>query len=657
MAREKTLVIVFPPLTMPTSPPLGVSMLKGFVERELPEWRVKILDLNLSTFDRLFGELAAGRIQLDRRTFPEGAEAVSGLLKAASAFRGKNEQDFYERPDLYNQYGELFLRFTETFTQQIGGACRACEQGGPVPPLFQEYIDAILAEKPDAVGFSMIFSEQLAIGALLGKILRKKNGLPVVFGGSCFADTAEHFIKWYPESADVIIAGEGEEALKILLGGSGKKGSGPVVRSTLRAVPATGPDPFFPEPPTNFNDLEHVPGAVFFKDGVVQKVAKSFPKDIDFYGAPDFSDLDLKRYYSPEPVVPLLLSRGCYWRRCTFCVHYRSAGLTYRMHTMDFTIEMLKGFVAQGIRNFAFIDEMISPKHFTWLAEGIKEANLDISYYALTKPTKEFTPAILATIKASGCKYLLWGVESGNQRILDLMDKGSKVADVAMTLKNAREAGIANHVFLICGFPTETEEEFGDTIKFLDDNKENIYAVHRGTFSLEPESPIFEEQKRFGIIRSWLTQDSPSGGRWGYELESGMCQQRIKEVFIAALPLMRAFNPYAQYAANFRDHALLLYGRSKLKPEARRFPKVSYGQKPMGSQDRNLIGNIRIGTADAQAAAAVEVTEDCKSGMVSMPTPAPAPTAQTPNGLTAEQVASFLENDPKFNRRFVVSGN
>ena len=625
MAREKTLVVIFPPLTMPTSPPLGVSMLKGFVERELPEWRVKILDLNLWTFDRLFGELAANRIQLDARTFPEGAEAVNGLMKAAAAFRGKNKQDFYERPDLYNKYGELFLRFTETFTQQITGACRGCEQGAPVPPLFQEYLDAILAEKPDAVGFSMIFSEQLAIGALLGKLIRKQNGLPVVFGGSCFADTAEHFIKWYPESADVIIAGEGEEALKVLL--------------------------------SDFNDLEHVPGAVFFKDGQVQKVAKSFPKDIDHYGAPDFSDLDLKSYFSPEPVVPLLLSRGCYWRRCTFCVHYRSAGLTYRMHTMDFTIDMLKGFVAQGIRNFAFIDEMISPKHFTWLAEGIKEANLDISYYALTKPTKEFTPAILSTIKASGCKYLLWGLESGNQRVLDLMDKGSKVADVALTLKNAHEAGIANHVFLICGFPTETEEEFGDTVKFLDDNKAYIYAVHRGTFSLEPESPIFEEQKRFGIVRSWLTQDSPSGGRWGYEVESGMTPQRIKEVFIAALPLLRAFNPYAQYVANFRDHALLLYGRSELKPEARRFPKVNYGQRPLGPNDRALIGHIRIGMADAQDAAKPEITDDCKSGMVSMPAPASAPTAQTPNGLTADQVESFLANDPKFNRRFVVSGN
>ena len=308
-------------------------------------------------------------------------------------------------------------------------------------------------------------------------------------------------------------------------------------------------------------------------------MAKSFPKDIDFYGSPDFNDTEPKNYYSPEPVVPLLLSRGCYWRRCTFCVHYRSAGLTYRMHSMEFTIDMLKSFVAKGIRNFAFIDEMISPKHFTWLVEGIKEAKLDISYYALTKPSPDFTPAIFKTMAESGCKYLLWGLESANQRVLNLMDKGSKIEEVSRTLWNAHAAGIANHVFLICGFPTETEEEFAQSIKFLDDHKDCIYAIHRGTFGLELQSPIYEHQEQFGITRSWLIRDTPSGGRWGYECSSGMSMERVKEVFISALPFLRVFHPYAQYVANFRDHALLIYQKSQLGPQARPFPRMHYAKQ------------------------------------------------------------------------------
>src|SRR5262249_38733638 len=157
------------------------------------------------------------------------------------------------KPDLYNRYGDLFLRFTETYTKAINQECEAHLAGGPRSPLIQEFLDAILAEKPDVVGFSMIFSNQLPVGALLGKLLRTEPGLPVLFGGSCFADSAEHFLRWYPESADIVVAGEGEDALKQYLA-----------------------DPTAPE---------KVHGAVYFDaDGSVRRVEKAYSKGIDYYG-------------------------------------------------------------------------------------------------------------------------------------------------------------------------------------------------------------------------------------------------------------------------------------------------------------------------------------------------------------------------------------
>jgi radical SAM superfamily enzyme YgiQ (UPF0313 family) len=551
MARTKTAVVVFPPFNTPTSPPLGAAMLKGFVERELPDWRVKVLDLNLWTFDRLLALLKAGEFWLDPETFPDPVGAAADLLAAAAAFRGQAPAAFFDRPDLYDRYGDVFLQFTQTYTQVLSDACDRYETAATPAPLVQDLLDVILAEKPDVVGFSMIFSNQLPVGARLGKLLRQRYGLPVVFGGSCFADAAEHFLKWYPDAADVVIAGEGEDALKHLL--------------------------------MDFTAKDRVPGAVYYAaDRTIRKVEKAYSKSIDYYGAPDFSDTDPRRYFSPEPLVPLLLSRGCYWRRCTFCVHYRSAGLTYRMHSMDFTIEMLRGFVANGIRHFAFIDEMISPPHFIRLARAIKEAGLDIAYYALTKPNAEFTSEHLLEMAESGCKYLLWGLESGNQRVLDLMDKGTKVEDVSRVFKRAYAAGIANHVFMICGFPTESAAEFAQTIKFLEDHKDYIYAVHRGVFTLEPESPIFEHAERFGITRKWLVKDTPTGGRWAYEVSSGMSQQQAVEAFAAVLPFLRVFNPYARFLGNYRDHALIIYDRrgDRLRPQMRQFPPITYRNPP-----------------------------------------------------------------------------
>jgi hypothetical protein len=153
---------------------------------------------------------------------------------------------------------------------------------------------------------------------------------------------------------------------------------------------------------------------------------------------------------------------------------------------------------------------------------------------------------------------------------------------VSRVLKRAYAAGIYNHTFMICGFPTETEAEFAQTIKFLEDHKDYIYAVHRGTFSLEPESPIFEHQERFGITRSWMVKDTPTGGRWGYEVSSGMSQQQAAQAFVAVLPFLRVFNPYARYLGNYRDHALLIYDRrgDQLRPAARQFPAVTYAEAP-----------------------------------------------------------------------------
>jgi len=528
---------------MPTSPPLGPAMLKGSVQRHLPDWHVKVLDLNLWTFQRIFDLLAADKLPLPPKVFPNPAAARANLLAAAQVFRGGGDRaDFYSRPARYEPYAALLLQLQNVLAQELMTYCDGYDPQTPLRPLLQELLDQILVEKPACVGFSMIFTQQLAVGALLGKLLRQRHGLKVLMGGSCFTDTAEDFLRWYPESADVIVSGEGEDALVGLL--------------------------------RDLNSPQNVPGAIFRRDGIVQKIPPTFRGELDFFGRPDFSDVRLRDYFSPEPVIPVLLSRGCYWRRCAFCVHYRSAGLSYRMHSIPFVIDMLKDFVAQGVRSFAFIDEMIAPKHFERLALAIKQANLDIAYYAMSKPVRQFTPEILALLAESGCKYMLWGVESGNQRVLELMDKGTIVADVAQTLRHAHAAGIKNHVFVICGFPTETPEEYQDTLRFLDENRDYIFAVHRGTFALERNSPIFDVPDRYGITRVWLKKDDPCGGRWGYETTAGMSAQQAFAVWVEALPFLRVFNPYARSLPNFRDHALLIYDRagSQLRPDLRRFP-------------------------------------------------------------------------------------
>ena len=542
------LTLVFPPLTMPTSPPLGAAMLKGYIEREMPQWQVTVLDLNIWLFRYLFNGLKNGEIHLTPVMHQEMGGDTEALLKAAESFNGEADTAFYENPALYDRYASIFMNFTEIFTRLLHQECAQWELLGTLSPMLDLLVKEVTASQPDILGVSMIFSQQLPIGAMLGRYARQTLGVKTFFGGSCFTEGVEAFIQTYPQAADAIVSGDGELPLQAILASDG-----------------------------NPHD---VPGAAYWRDGGVVRIPPEYQKDIDAFGAPSFKGVDFSKYYSPRPVAPLLLSRGCYWRKCTFCVHFHSAGDTYRLNSLDQVIDMLRSMVAMGVRHFSFVDEMIAPGHFVRLADAIIEANLDIAYYALSKPNRTFTPAILERMARSGCKYILWGLESGNQRVLDLMGKGTKVDEIAEVLRNAHAVGIHNHVYVICGFPTETHAEFADTLDFLNANQNHISAIHRGVFSLEPGSPISKNLAKFSITDTWVRATSPLGDRLGYRCSSGMSMEQAAQTFQSALPFFRRFNPYAQYLANFRDHALLVYDvRDKtLDFKNRGIPQVSTAQ-------------------------------------------------------------------------------
>lgn len=523
----KRLTLVFPPLTMPTSPPLGVAMLKGYIERELDDWQVTVLDLNLWLYRFLVQAIGCGEIQFTDRMKERLQGDAATFLAAVNVFTGRNDEQFYRQPAQYDRYGELFLRFTQVFVEILHQECDRWEKTGQGSVMLDALLAQIQATQPDMVGLSMIFSEQLPIGAMLGRTIRQKWKRKVFMGGSCFTEGVQSFLQWYPQSCDAVVSGDGELALKALL--------------------------------SNGGDPRTVDGSSFWEQDRIVSIPPSYHKNIDAFGFPSFEGVRFEDYFSPRPVAALLLSRGCYWRKCTFCVHFHSAGDTYRLNSLDRVIEMLREMVARGVRHFSFVDEMIAPGHFVRLAQAIIDAKLDIAYYALSKPNKTFTLEILQKMAQSGCKYMLWGLESGHQRVLDLMGKGTQVQEVSEVLRDARAAGIHNHVYVICGFPTETPEEFSATLDFLATNQENISAIHRGTFSLEQGSPIAKDLKKFSIEETWVRHHTPLGGRLGYRCASGMSMEQAETVFRTALPFFRRFNPHAQMLANFRDHALLVY--------------------------------------------------------------------------------------------------
>ncbi len=198
---------------------------------------------------------------------------------------------------------------------------------------------------------------------------------------------------------------------------------------------------------------------------------------------------------------------------------------------------------------------MILPQRFQKLAEALLENNSGIFYGAYAKPSTKFSKPLLATLQRSGCRVLMWGLESANQRVLDLMDKGTRVEHVEEVIQRAGNAGIMNLVFVLFGFPTETEEEFLNTIHFLKNNQPSIHALSMGTFVLTEGSRIHKHPEDFSIIIQQQKTDLAHRIITFHVLE-GMSPETVARLFKQHLKELQQIG-LSHRLASYRDHLLL----------------------------------------------------------------------------------------------------
>jgi hypothetical protein len=265
----------------------------------------------------------------------------------------------------------------------------------------------------------------------------------------------------------------------------------------------------------------------------------------------DFKAFPLKDYFSPSPVIPIKTSSTCYCQQCAFCTHHGKG--QYYEYNLD---QIGRTVAASGVKHVFIVDDMVSKKRLAELAAVFKP--LGISWTCQLKPTKDFDAETLKVLHDSGLKIIIWGVESGCDRILKLMRKGTNKNDVAVVLKSSRCVGIKNMVYIMFGFPTETKEEFIETINFLKDNSENIDLVSTSIFGLQKGAPVFESPCDFGItdiIEEKRTVLEPS---IKYKTSSGLSQEDANKCRGRYKRTIESINKYPKLMNFFREHMLCL---------------------------------------------------------------------------------------------------
>ena len=216
---------------------------------------------------------------------------------------------------------------------------------------------------------------------------------------------------------------------------------------------------------------------------------------------PDFDGLPLEKYFVPNLILPYLATRGCYWGKCTFCDHFQGYVEGFRTKQVDHIVQEIKSLKDKyGTRFFHFTDESYPPALFQKLSRKLIEEKLDIAWTTHMRFEESLLEEqVWKDVAESGCKYLHFGYESGNQRVLKLMDKATELGAIETNLRMSSEAGIWNHLMGFFGFPGETSAEADDSKAFVEKNAAHIHSLGFMTFVLGKYSPIAFEPEKYGV--------------------------------------------------------------------------------------------------------------------------------------------------------------
>ena len=176
--------------------------------------------------------------------------------------------------------------------------------------------------------------------------------------------------------------------------------------------------------------------------------SETFAENMGALPPPDFDGLPMDKYFVPEPILPYLATRGCYWGRCEFCDHGEGYTAGYRTKKDWQIIEELT-FLKQKYqtRHFHFTDESYPPALFRKVTRQLVESKLDIAWTTHIRFEKSLLDdEVWQDAQDAGCKYLHMGYESGSERVLQLMDKATTTEIIQRSLELSSRHGVWNHV-------------------------------------------------------------------------------------------------------------------------------------------------------------------------------------------------------------------
>lgn len=304
--------------------------------------------------------------------------------------------------------------------------------------------DEIIGFSPDIIGIS-VATHNYSNAIKTASYLKTMTGASIVFGGPHPTIIPEDVLK--NEFIDFVIIGEGEETfLKICQNFYNKE----------------------------FNGIDGLCYKDIGKNGEDRKIIiqpkNTFIKDLDSIPFPARHLLQLDKYsliddYGSK-MATIMSSRGCPYG-CTYC--YKGIfGRTYRQRSPENIVEEIKYCINRfGYRSFYFIDDLftLNVENVEGLTSAIKKEGLNIRWQCLAR-VNNAKLSVFKHMKESGCYKVHFGIESGDQNILNKVKKGITLDQTRNAIRICKEAGIRTKGYFMIGMPGDTIETMQNTLNF-----------------------------------------------------------------------------------------------------------------------------------------------------------------------------------------------
>ncbi|MGD9548354.1 MAG: radical SAM protein [Candidatus Krumholzibacteriia bacterium] len=448
--------LVFAPLADPTYAPLGLATLADHVRASAPECELIPLDLNFAWWQAL----------ADRE--PD-VGALRGWLRTPA-------EEFYD-PLAYGDRRKTWNRAAQGIAAMAGWSRAYLERDETAPELrgFLQFGAALItASAPEWIGFSMLYPEQVLPSLALAKFLAEEvfAGAPagdrpaLILGGASASALRPREVLPACPFIDGVFGGEGEQGLVQLLRG---------------------------------NDPSTIAGLAHRRDGEVHENRKPDTLSAACVQLPTFEGLDPALRWNPTPVLPVVFSRGCKWRRCRFCAHNLSYS-GYRRQTVARFADYL-GFLQDrwGASHFYFADQYVDAEDLEELSLAILDRGLRLSFHVMGRPTAAYSARRLETMARAGCRWISWGVETGSARLLEACGKGTTPGEISQVMTDAAAAGIFNLMMMIFGLPTSTDEDLQATMDLVADLGPAASGVTSSRFQLFDRTPYAVQAAKYGL--------------------------------------------------------------------------------------------------------------------------------------------------------------